>query len=147
MKSTTLYTTLALAGALPFLACALLPLMGVVALEPIGSLDGLASSYGLSIISFLAGIHWATYLLKQDQVRTNLFVTSNVVFLGVWIAFVVGGLKVALASQIIAFVYLMWVDRGLLRSMVISNTYFRMRLIVTGLVVLSLSIIWLRIDG
>ena len=141
MKSSTLYSTLAFAGAIPFLACALLPFAGVIALEPIGRLDRAVSSYGLAILSFLAGIHWATFLLKQDECRSNLFISSNVVLLAVWIPFVVGVLKITLVSQIIAFVYVLSVDHGLLRSGVISTTYFRMRSIATGLAVLSLLIV------
>jgi hypothetical protein len=69
MKSSNLYTSLAFAGATPFLACALLPLIGIESIAPIGRLETVASSYGLAIICFLAGSHWATYLLRRPPAR------------------------------------------------------------------------------
>lgn len=141
MKSSTLYTVLALAGASPFLACAVLPLVGVEAIEPLGALDTLAGSYGLAIICFLAGAHWATYLLKQADIGLNLFISSNIVFLAAWISFVVADLELALVSQVIAFLYLLFVDYRLVCMSVISNSYFRVRSIATALAVVSLSII------
>ena len=141
MKSPTLYTALALAGATPFLACALLPLVGIDTIEPLGALDTLASSYGLAIICFLAGAHWATYLLKQADIRFNLFISSNIVFLAAWISFVMGDLEMALVSQVVAFLCLLFVDYRLLHMSVISNAYFGVRSLGTALAVVSLSII------
>ncbi|MEM7278717.1 MAG: DUF3429 domain-containing protein, partial [Pseudomonadota bacterium] len=141
MKSSTLYTALALAGATPFLACAVLPLVGIDTIEPLGALDSLASSYGLAILCFLAGAHWATYLLKQADIRFNLFISSNIVFLVVWLSFVIANLELALGLQVIAFLYLLFVDYRLLSMNVISNTYFKVRSLATALAVVSLSVI------
>lgn len=141
MKSSNLYTSLAFAGATPFLACALLPLIGIESIAPIGRLETVASSYGLAIICFLAGSHWATYLLRRDDIRINLFVSSNVVFLFVWFAFVITELAWVLGAQLVAFIVLLLIDHRLLRTDVISADYFRVRSIATALAVISLSVI------
>jgi hypothetical protein len=100
-----------------------------------------ASSYGLAIICFLAGAHWATYLLRRDDIRTNLFISSNVVFLFVWIAFVVTKIAWVLSAQLVAFIVLLLIDYRLLQTGVLSADYFRVRSIATALAVISLSVI------
>lgn len=141
MKSSNLYTGLAFTGAAPFLACALLPLIGIEAIAPLGRLDMLASSYGLAIICFLAGSHWATYLLRQADIRMNLFISSNVVFLIVWIAFVTADIAWVLVSQLLALIVLLLIDYRLLGIAVFSASYVRVRGIATALAVFSLSLI------
>ncbi len=138
-----LYSALAFAGATPFLACAFLPLFGVHEVAPFGSLDILVSSYGLGILSFLAGAHWATYLFKQDAAPLNLFISSNVVFLFVWFAYVLAGLAWVLASQLLAFLLLLYVDHRLLRAGLIPHGYFRVRAAATALASVSLLVILL----
>ena len=138
MRHRCLYSLLAFAGVTPFLACALLPLSGVHSLEPFGRLDSVASSYGLAIVTFLAGAHWATDLYKQSTLPLNLFATSNVVFLVVWFAFVIADVSIALAAQVIAFLFLLFVDYRLLRAGTISRHYFRTRAIATAVASVSL---------
>jgi len=53
MQNTKLYTALALAGTIPFVAGALLPLLGRDSLPYLGPLDKLVASYGLAIVSLL----------------------------------------------------------------------------------------------
>ena len=141
MKSSNLYTSLAFAGATPFLACALLPLIGIDAIAPLGRLDSLASSYGLASICFLAGAHWATYLFRQADVQINLFISSNVVFLVVWFAFIGSEMAWTLVAQLVAFIVLLFIDYRLLQTNVISADYFRVRSVATALAVISLSVI------
>ncbi|MBT8102305.1 MAG: DUF3429 domain-containing protein [Gammaproteobacteria bacterium] len=141
MKPSSLYTGLAFAGATPFLACGLLPLIGVDAIAPLGRLDTLASSYGLAIICFLAGAHWATYLLRHADIRINLLISSNVVLLVVWFAFVAAGIAWALVAQLAAFIVLLLIDYRLLGDGVISAGYFRVRGIATTLAVFSIFLI------
>ena len=127
-----------LLGAVPFLACALLPAAGVEELARLGRLDELAASYGLAILCFLTGVHWATQLYNPGSGRINLFVGSNVVFLAVWIAFVASSLKLALATQLLAFPLLLAVDAQLMRAGLISRHYLRMRFVATALACFSL---------
>lgn len=144
MSDSRLYSVLAMAGVTPFLACALLPLVGVHSLEPLGPLDRLAAVYGLAIVSFLAGIHWATQIYAPQESRFNLLLASNVVFLVTWFAFVLGNLDIALGAQALAFIVLLGVDRWLQDIGLISRHYLNVRATATALAVVSLLAIVLR---
>lgn len=136
-----LYSTLAFAGTFPLLACALLPLAGVETLQPFGRLDLLANSYGLAIVCFLAGIHWATALLSGSRAPFNLLIVSNVVFLVSWFAFALATTRWSLVTQIVALVVLLMIDRRLAISKVISRSYFQARLVATALGSAALAVI------
>jgi hypothetical protein len=138
MEDRPIYSALMLLGAVPFLACALLPAAGVEELGRLGRLDELAASYGLAILCFLTGVHWATQLYNPVAGPINLFVGSNVVFLAVWIAYVSATLKLALATQLLAFLLLLAVDAQLMRAALISRHYLRMRFVATALACFSL---------
>lgn len=138
MDERPVYSALMLAGAAPFLACALLPIAGVEELGRLGRLDQLASDYGLAILCFLTGIHWATQLYARAAARFNLFIGSNVVFLAVWVAYVASSLQWALATQLLAFPLLLAVDFQLAEQGLISRHYLRMRFIATALACFSL---------
>lgn len=141
MKSGKTYALLAFAGAMPFMACAALLLLGVDTLAPLGSVAALAGSYGLVIACFLAGTHWAIYLLKQDTIRLNLFVVSNIVLLALWVSYIVADLSVALVTQICAFAYLLYVDFYLLKLGITQTAYFRVRVLATTFACGSLLIV------
>ena len=138
MDDRQIYSALTIAGVTPFLACALLPLAGIDAIEPLGRLDQLASSYSMAILCFLTGIHWATQLYARDQAPFNLFIGSNVVFLAVWIAYVASGLTWALSTQLVAFPLLLAVDFRLQQVGLISRHYLGMRFIATAVACFSL---------
>lgn len=130
-----------LLGAMPFLACALLPLTGVTEIDGLGRLDQLAASYGMAILCFLTGIHWATQLYASEAAPFNLFVGSNVVFLVVWIAFVAAGLQWAIVAQLLAFPVLLAIDYRLCQAELISRQYLRLRTVATVLAWFSLAVI------
>ena len=136
-----LYSTLALSGVLPFVACALLPLFGISSISPFGQLDQLANSYGLAIVCFLAGIHWATFLMRQDQLPLNLMISSNVVFLGVWFMFILTDTAWSLLAQVAALVVLLLIDRRLKNDAIISESYFQTRSIATTIASAALVLI------
>lgn len=138
MEDRQIYSALTLAGITPFLACALLPVAGVDAIEPLGRLDQLAASYGMAILCFLTGVHWATQLYAPERAPFNLFIGSNVIFLAVWLAYVATNLTWALAAQLIAFPLLLAVDFRVQQSGLISRDYLGIRLIATALACFSL---------
>ncbi|NIV18888.1 MAG: DUF3429 family protein [Woeseiaceae bacterium] len=138
MEDRPIYSALMLAGVTPFLASALLPLTGVEDFGPLGRPDRLASAYGLAIICFLTGIHWATQLYARESAPFNLFIGSNIVFLAVWIAYVATSLQWALATQLLAFPLLLAIDYRLCRKDLISRQYLRLRFIATALACFSL---------
>ena len=135
------YSILAMAGVTPFVACALLPLLGISAIEPLGPLDTVVASYGLAIVSFLTGIHWATQLYERREAPFNLLLVSNVVFLFVWLAFIVGTTGFAIGTQLVALLVLLGIDGWLLGGGVIEAHYYRVRKAATLLAVVSLAVI------
>ena len=128
-----LYSLLALAGTVPFLACALLPLVGISQMEPVGRLDQVANSYGLAIVCFLTGIHWAVALLEPQRTPFNLLIGSNVVFLTTWFIFVLADLPWSLITQSVSLVVLLLIDWRLFRSGVIDRPYFQFRFVATAI--------------
>ena len=141
MQDSKIYSALALAGTIPFIGCAMLPMLGYDSLPRLGPLDQLVASYGLAIVCFLAGAHWGTYLSGRSADSLNLLVISNVIFLAVWFAFVGAGIKSALVTQIFAFLTLLFIDLRLRAADVISATYFRVRTTATIIAVVSLLIV------
>ena len=130
-----------LMGVAPFLACALLPFVGVEEVARLGRLDQLASSYSVAILCVLSGVHWATQLYEKEAAPFNLFIGSNVIFLVVWIAYVFADLPWALATQLVAFPLLFAIDYRLLRGGLISAHYLLIRGIATALACFSLLLI------
>ena len=141
MQDTKLYTALALTGTIPFIASALLPLLGHDSLPYLGPLDQLVASYGLASVCFLAGAHWGTYLSGRSTGSLNLFVISNVIFLAVWFAYVGADIKIAIGIQVFAFLALLFIDLRLKTSDVISAAYLRVRTMATMIAVVSLLIV------
>ena len=141
MSDSKTYSILTMAGITPFVACALLPLIGIGSIEPFGALDRIAATYGLAIVSFLTGIHWATQIYKPEDSPFNLLLASNAVFLFTWFAFVLGSLEIALGAQIVAFAVLLAVDRQLHSIALISRHYLGVRTVATSLAALSLLVI------
>jgi hypothetical protein len=143
MQDHKFYTLLTLAGTLPFIECALLPLLGIDSISPLGNLHALANSYGLAIICFLSGAQWGTYLSGGFAGSLNLFVVSNAIFLTVWFAFIGANFAWAISIQAIAFLLLLVIDYRLREGGAISAHYFRIRGAATGIAVVALLIILL----
>jgi hypothetical protein len=141
MRDSKTYSVLAMAGVTPFVACAVLPLVGIGSIEPFGALDRLAAIYGLAIVSFLTGIHWATQIYEPQESPFNLLLVSNAVFLFVWFAFVLGPLGTALGAQLVALLVLLGIDRWLYTTALISRHYLGVRTVATSLAAVSLLII------
>ena len=141
IQDSELYTALALAGTLPFIASALLPLLGHDSLPHLGPLDQVVASYGLAIVCFLAGAHWGVYLSGRSTGSLNLFIISNVIFLAVWFAYVGAGIKIAIGIQVAAFLALLFIDLRLKNSDVISAAYFQVRMMATMIAVVSLLVV------
>lgn len=143
MQTRQLYSLLAYAGVMPFVACALLPLTGIVSIPPFGPLGPLVNSYGLAIVCFLSGIHWATYLAKKDVLPFNLMVSSNAIFLLAWFGFVVGELSTSLLIQAASLIALLVIDWRLRAADLITAHYFRVRTTATSLAIASLIVVLL----
>jgi hypothetical protein len=141
MESRKLYPVLTYAGALPFVACALMPLFGMETLWNLGSYVHVAAAYGLAIVCFLCGAHWGTYLYNRAAAPDNLFVTSNVIVVACWFAFLMAAQAITLFVLILAFLCLLFIDYRLLRAGLLTEYYFRMRTIATVIAVASFAVI------
>ena len=141
MESRKLYPLLTYAGVLPFVGCALMPLVGLRQLWNLGSFDYIAGAYGLAIVCFLCGAHWATFLYHRAAAPDNLLVTSNVIVVACWFAFLMAAQAVTLFVLVLALLCLLFIDYRLLRAGLLTDYYFRMRTTATVIAVLSLAII------
>jgi hypothetical protein len=142
ITDTRLYKVLTLTGTLPFLASAVIAAGGASSISALLPAAELAGSYGLAILSFLCGTHWATQLHSRENLPTNLLLISNFIVVAVWITYLIPGNEVLmLTTQIIAFLYLLHIDRSLLRGGRITRDYFGVRLLATAIAILSLLVV------
>jgi hypothetical protein len=131
---------LAFAGTIPFVASALLLLLGVEHLPIVGNNERLALSYGLVIASFMAGVHWGQ-CLSGARIEINLPVTSNAAALIAWFSVLLLPAPWACLGLMAVFAALYFVDRMLKSASHITADYLRLRLIITTIVCLSLAVI------
>jgi hypothetical protein len=142
--STAITRPLAFAGALPFVASALLLWSGHSMLPLVGSVQGLVASYGLLILAFMAGVHWGQRLAGVET-QVNLFLLSNATALGGWFAYLLLSPRLYFASLAVLFAILLLVDRHLGAKGILSEDYVRTRSVVSALVVMSLGVIALKV--
>lgn len=140
LTSVPLARVLPLAGALPFLLGAALLTFNVPVLPVLGPVQVLVSAYGLAIVSFMAGVHWGQHM-SGVSCPWNLLLTSNAATLIAWLSFVF--MPPAWFAGVLAFLFLILlrIDQMLAGANAIDHNYFRTRVVVTGLVVLSLAVI------
>lgn len=140
MKATSLYAALAYAGALPFVACALLLVAGIAEIPYVASTAFVAATYAVAIVSFIGGIHWGTWQhARADGAEMPaLLPWSNVLTLLVWCALLLTSVRAALLTAIACFAVLLLLDRRLCALNVISGDYYRVRRNVTAIVISSL---------
>jgi hypothetical protein len=123
------------AGALPFIACVLLPVLGITDVPLLGNTKTIALTYGLTIVSFMAGVHWGQ-VLSGVKSNINLLVSSNAVVLAAWFGFLLLPPHYYSALLIVLFVALYGIDRQLHPK----SDYLKTRRNVTALVCFSLLI-------
>ena len=140
MNSRLVYSVLSYAGALPFLACALLPYAGLASLGPLGEVNAVLVGYGLAIASFLAGAHWACELTAPAKAGLPLFVLSNLAVVITWLTALAAPPFFALLEQLAVFVLLLCIDSRLFTGGVIDEHYWRLRKRITAIVLLALLI-------
>jgi ATP/ADP translocase len=135
---------LAFAGALPFVASALLLWSGERAFPGLGQVQTIAASYGLLILAFMAGIHWGQ-ALSGVATNINLFITSNAIALAAWFAYLLLSPKLFFASLAALFAAILIIDRTLAAAGTLDRNYLVTRSVVSAIVVLSLAIIALKV--
>ncbi|WP_350557592.1 DUF3429 domain-containing protein [Psychrobacter sp. CAL346-MNA-CIBAN-0220] len=140
MKKPSPYLTFA--GAIPFVVCTILLIMGIGAIPVLGRTAHILSIYGLVIASFMAGAHWGNHLSLADDhswaVKLPIF--SNIMALALWLGFLTLPMVGFLWLLMIGFVCMLVIDYSLNQAHIISYDYFKVRKYVTAIVVFSLII-------
>jgi hypothetical protein len=138
MKKPSPYLTFA--GAIPFVACALLLAISIDSLPYLGATTDVLSTYGLVIASFMAGAHWGNHLSLSDdnEWAVRLPIYSNVIALGLWLGFLILSASSFIWLLVIGFISMLIIDYGLNRARIITQDYFKVRTYVTAIVVVSL---------
>jgi ATP/ADP translocase len=135
---------LAFAGALPFVASALLLWAGHASVPVLGSVANIASSYGLLILAFMAGVHWGQRL-SGVETELNLFLISNAIALAGWFAYLLLLPQLFFASLAVLFAVVLMVDKRLAAEGHLLPDYICTRTAVSALVVMSLAVIALKV--
>jgi ATP/ADP translocase len=141
---TAITRQLAFAGALPFVASAVLLWAGHSSFPVLGSVANIAASYGLLILAFMAGVQWGQGL-SGIETRLNLFLVSNAIALAGWFAYLLLQPRLFFGSLALLFAALLLIDRRLGAEGHLSAEYIRTRSVVSALVVLSLAVIALKV--
>jgi hypothetical protein len=117
------------AGVLPFWVCAVAQITNF----SFYNLDFvfMAAAYGAVIISFLCGIHWATYLFHRNSCPRFVLLTSNIIALCAWGSLLLFVPIIQITIQIICLAVLLGIDAYCLRNAFISTGYFTLRIQAT----------------
>ena len=132
------YPYLTIAGAIPFWFCAICLMLDIQTVPVLGDVQNILMVYGLVISSFLAGSHWGQHLHIDGRWKILLPLSSNVIAVLLWFAYVVLAFKAMLVGFGVSFVILLLIDKMLHQEKIIDSDYYRIRIIVTVLVVASL---------
>ena len=125
------------AGCLPFIAGALLLAGNVHSLPVLGEVDLIIATYGLVISVFLTGIHWGQQL-SLGKAAKGFFIVSNILALSLWLAWLLLPTRIFLVFLAAPLLIILAMDAGLLKSGILNAAYFRTRIIITSMVILSL---------
>ena len=138
MKKPSPYLTFA--GAIPFVACAILLVMGISDIPILGATADVLSAYGLVIASFMAGSQWGNHLslADDDKWAIRLPLVSNVIAIVLWLGFLMLPVVGFIWLLVIGFASMLMIDYGLNRARIITPDYFKVRTYVTAIVVVSL---------
>jgi hypothetical protein len=130
---------LTLAGALPFVAGAATLWFGPAAYSPL-VLQGIVT-YAAVILSFLGGIQWGVGVSISDAApksAQSLFLLSVVPSILAWCTLFIDANNVKLIVAVFLFCFVWAVDALLHMQKLIPGWFFRVRSIITPLVVASL---------
>lgn len=132
------YAILIYGGALPFIIGAILIVFGVETIFLLGDIKQAFSAYGLLIVSFIAGTHWGQQVASKDEMTINLFVTSNIIAIAVWLSYVMAPFTLFVILLMLYFAILLAIDYVLFSNLEISKSYFVARNIITIIVCIAL---------
>jgi hypothetical protein len=131
---------LPLAGTLPFIGAVICMALGIDALSSAFRIDAMLTVYALVIAGFMAGVHWGQALGLQGQtpargLPTSLLWLSNLVALAIIAAAIMLSMHLLWLALALFFVVLLLIDFNLYRRGMMPLAYWRMRQLVTAVVV------------
>ena len=135
---------LAYLGCLPFIIAAIFfstKLQFMSATFSATFFENIIKSYGLVIVSFMAGVNWGQYLTIKQKPKLNLFLISNIITLLCWFSFFLISSSWFFLNLIFSFLSLLAVDYHLKQLDLIEVKYFQTRINVTVIVCISLALI------
>lgn len=135
-----LFPYLTLAGATPFIVCMFLLLFGLNHLPYLGETTQVLRGYGILIASFMLGSQWGSHLSLSENnpwlLRLPIF--TNIMAVLLWLAYLVLSVDVFLLLLPVCFLAILFIDYYLKQAKIIGQDYYRIRVIVTMIVVASL---------
>ncbi len=133
---------LSFAGVIPFAAGA--AILAIFRHDVSGDfgwvLPGLVG-WGLAILSFMAGTQWGMAVARPEAAsgqRLVLLLASNAITIAGWASLLFAPLKTGIAVVALGFLMLLLSERAAVSGQMVTPQYWRMRVIVTALVVLCL---------
>ena len=135
----TLVFTLTYLGLLPFIACTMFSLFGHRSLAMVGSVHAIFSYYACVIVSFMAGIHWGIAISQSSNSMLPIY-SSILIAIVAWLIASYASFIFSCVAYAFLFCLCLCVDRFLLQSMLISEAYFLVRVRVTMVVIVCMSI-------
>ncbi|MBC8048801.1 MAG: DUF3429 domain-containing protein [Chitinophagales bacterium] len=137
-RTRRLYAALTYLGTLPFISSALLMAFDIANIPYLGAPMEVARSYGLVIVSFMAGAHWGQQIALKAATPINLHITSVFISLCAWISHLLLPHGAFMLVLIVLFAGLLVIDVRLHRYGVIDRHYLETRCGVTGIVITAL---------
>jgi len=135
-----IYKYLAYAGTIPFILPTLIIMNPDVHAQWMTGPGLTLHSYGLVIVAFMCGTHWGLYLTHHPQCPINLLVSSNILTLTCWFAYLSQHTALILTSQLCTFSILLVLETRLYKRRILHKNYYEMRRNVTAIVVVALAI-------
>ncbi len=126
-----IYQLLGHAGLIPFVGLAIVAVTGWAPAQSI------LVNYAALILSFLGGSIWM--LAMQKQLHWSIAIISNLVMLLAWVVLVLFPANIALLALAILFSSLITFENQIMKVHY-SEEYFRLRLILTIVAVISLMV-------
>ena len=126
-----IYQLLGHAGLIPFVGLAIVAVTGWAPAQSI------LVNYAALILSFLGGSIWM--LAMQKQLHWSIAIISNLVMLLTWVVLVLFPANIALLALAILFSSLITFENQIMKVHY-SEEYFRLRLILTIVAVISLMV-------
>jgi hypothetical protein len=142
-----LSTILTLAGCIPFIVGIILLYASVTQISVVGSVLNALVIYSIMIGSFMAGSHWAQYMKDSGKTGINLYFSSNIMVLALWLFYLLTPSYVVLIVLIIDFALLWILDAIICKAKIITFGYLLIRAIATAIVIICLVLTFMLVYG